>query len=281
MTTMKRTTMFERTVTAGTDGVVSGIWMPANSICRMARGYLDFHGNTVATSLQSFLGAASLWWLPVDDPDTTGTMDSVWDSQVLKDEVVVSLDLDTQTMRTNAEWEPGAAKWAKLFDVGVEVKHLWRQHFMCNIARNAVGVGPAPDTPFGYEFVPSGHLSPELPVVIRSSTPGLLVVAASSADTVETSSTEAIAGLAEEDWGQLQYIDHVMERAMLNLLGVQEAGAETPWEEATTLLKKYLRPLVFETNSGTFVPITWKVTGEMDYIIEVEGTMGKRVLSLE
>ncbi len=96
-----------------------------------------------------------------------------------------------------------------------------------------------------------------------------------------TSSTEVIAGLAEEDWGQLQYIDHVMERAMLNLLGVQEVGAETPWEEATVLLKKYLRPLVLETQAASFVGVTWNCGGEMDYTIEVEGTMGRRALSLE
>ena len=281
MTTMKRTTIFQRQIGSNSDGVVSGIWLPANSILRMARGNITFEATTVSPTITAQIGAASMWWLPVDDPDSTGTMDSVWDSQVLKDSQVVSLDLDTQTLRTNPEFEPGEAKWAKLFDVGVEVKHLWKDLFISSIAKNSAGVGPAPDTPFGFEFIPVGELRPELPMAIRTSTPGLLAVGVSSPNTDATSSTEAIAGLAEEDWGQLQYIDHVMERAMLNLLGVQEAGAETPWEEATTLLKKYLRPLVLETQGGSFAPVTWHCTGKMDYIIEVEGRMGRRALSLE
>ncbi len=281
MTRMKRTTMFERDVASGADGVVGGIWMPANSTVHMMGGYIDFQTNLIMTAQQIVVVGASIWWLPVDDPDTTGTMDSVWDSQVLKDETVVSLDLDTQTLRTNPEYEPGEAKWAKLFDVGVEVKPLWRRHFMSNIVRNSVGVGPAPDTPFGFEFVGAGTLAPALGFAVRSSTPGLLCVGVSSPTTTNSSSTEAIAGLAEEDWGQVQYIDHVMERAMLNLLGLEEAGAETPWEEATTLLKKYLRPLILETESGSFIPTAWRCTGEMNFIIEVEGTMGKRMLSLE
>ncbi len=281
MTRMKRTTMFQRQVTSSSDKVVSGIWMPANSILHSARGYVDFESEVIGVAQQMFVGAASMWWLPVDDLDTTGTMDSVWDSQVLKDSAVVSLDLDTQTLRTNPEFEAGEAKWAKLFDVGVEVKHLWRDKFMSSIVRNSVGINQDPETPFAYEYIPVGTLNPQLPVTIRNSTPGLLVVGCSAPTLDATSASEAIAGLAEEDWGQLQYIDHVMERAMLNLLGVQEAGAETPWEEATTLLKRYLRPLVMEDNAASFVPVTWNVHGEMDYTIEVEGTMGRRTLSLE
>ncbi len=281
MTRMKRTTMFQRSVTSSTDGVVSGIWMPANSVLHSARGYIDFESETIGIAQQMFVGAASMWWLPYDDPDANEGMDNTWDSQVLKDSAVVALDLDTVSLRTNPEFEAGEAKWAKLFDVGVEVKHLWRDKFMSSIVRNAVGVNQDPETPFAYEFIPVGTLRPELPVAIRSSTPGLLVTGVSAPTMDSTSATEAFNAPLEEEWGQLQYIDHVMERAMLNLLGVQEAGAETPWEEATTLLKKYLRPLVMEEDAASFVPVTWNVHGEMDYVIEVEGRMGRRTLSLE
>ena len=177
---MKRTTMFQVQAVASTDRVVSGIWMPANSVLKVARGYIDFQASTIGLALDVFVGAASMWWLPVDDPDTTGTMDSVWDSQVLKDSVVVSLDLDTQSLRTNPEYEPGEAKWAKLFDVGVEVKHLWKEKFMSTLSRNAVAPHQDTETPFAYEFIPVGLLRPELPVTIRTSTPGLLAVGVSS-----------------------------------------------------------------------------------------------------
>ena len=51
--------------------------------------------------------------------------------------------------------------------------------------------------------------------------------------------------LAEAEMGQVKYVGHVLERAMLHLFGVFETGAETSWEEATALLQKHLDPDFF------------------------------------
>ena len=36
----------------------------------------------------------------------------------------------------------------------------------------------------------------------------------------------------------MQYFEHVVERSMMDLLGITEAGAESPWEEASDLIQK-------------------------------------------
>ena len=111
--------------------------------------------------------------------------------------------------------------------------------------------------------------------------PGLIAIGLSSPDTTLTSSTEAIAQCNEQDWGQLQFIDHTMERAMLSLIGLTEAGAETPWDEATRLLRRHLDPKVLETDAGAFVAATWRATGECRFDIAVQGTMPKSTIDLD
>ena len=45
---------------------------------------------------------------------------------------------------------------------------------------------------------------------------------------------------------------NTLERAILHQMGVFEAGAETPWEEASSLLRQHLNPDVFEGTAGLF-----------------------------
>ena len=68
---------------------------------------------------------------------------------------------------------------------------------------------------------------------------------------------------------------------MLHLLGVTEAGAETPWVEAAALLRKHLDPDIFETTGATFISKTWRAAGELKFDHEVEGTLAKALVSFE
>ncbi len=79
--------------------------------------------------------------------------------------------------------------------------------------------------------------------------------------------------------GEVKYIDHVLEMAMMDLLGLTEAGAETPWEEASDLLRAYLDPSLLEPNAGTFVGTSWGAFGELTFDVVVPGRMPTRVLT--
>ena len=71
---------------------------------------------------------------------------------------------------------------------------------------------------------------------LRVRQPSVLVLGLASPNLDDTTSVAQKAA-TEPELAQTKYIGHVLERALLHLFGLTEAGAETPWEEATSLLK--------------------------------------------
>lgn len=263
---------------ANSDDVLAGIWLPAKTKVNSARGYVATHVSAPQAIGVAVMGAVEGWVLPVEDPDAAQTMTVVWDLFVPKDTAANVLDLDTATQDTTPFFEPGEVYWEALFDIGEQARRVYHHHWMSTAGHNSVAVNRDPETPFLYEFIPGANFKigngP-----FRVTGPSLLVFGFASPSLDGTSAAEAIAALAEEDWGQLQFIDHVLERAQLALLGLVEAGAETPWEEAAVLLRTYLDPLVFEETATVFTAVTWRAFGELQIDLEVEGTMPKSVLS--
>ena len=108
--------------------------------------------------------------------------------------------------------------------------------------------------------------------------PTSLIFALGSPATTVTTVTKEVA-LAENEWSRLRYIDDVLSRAMAHQLGLIEAGAETPWEEATELLRKIVEPPVYEKNGGSFVTEQFQVYAELLVDFSVEGAMRKVVIT--
>ncbi len=279
MTKLTRRTMFQSVMGNAEDRVVAGIWVPANSMVLSARGYVDYHALVpVVTSTIRMIGG-SMWWLPVSDPDTTGGMEAMWDTQVPKDTAAALMDLDSAAADTAPEWQPGEPKWEQLFDIGAETRQVWEGHALTHIGRN-IGLVRDTETPFAVEFLPGGSMSVTLRRPFRTRGPGLLVLGFSSPDLNSLSSTVSIGQLAEDEWGRIQFIDHVVEQAMMALLGLVEAGAETPWQEATALLEDYLVPAILEVTASSFTLSAFTLVGEMTFQIDVEGHMKARAIDL-
>lgn len=277
-TKLTRRTMFQTLVGSNTDRVCAGIWVPANSMILSANGYIDFNGGIVPANIIQTIGA-SMWWLPVDDPDSTGGMETKWDTDVPKDTAAALLDMDTAAQDTTPEWQPGEPKWEQLYDIGAERRQLWESHAMSHIGRN-LGIARDPETPFAVEYVPGGSMAVNMNRGFRTNGPGLLAVGVSSPDLGALSSTASIGQLAEDEWGRIQFIDMVVQQAMMSLLGLTESGAETPWQEATALLEDYLVPPMLEVTASSFNLINWVCVGEMTFKIIVEGNMQQRSIDL-
>ncbi len=271
--------MFQQSVGADTDQVCFGFWIPANSTVRGLSAYFKGLSTLPQTILTAGLGAASIWMLPVVDPDSGNSMETIWDTHVPKETTANTMDLDAATPDTQPAYEPGALAWEHTFDIGRQPRRLWHQEFM-STALDGIGLARDPETPFNYEFHPSFRLGMRLAKAVRVRQPSLLVAGFSSPDTTVTSPTTPIQAIGESDWGQLQFIDHVMERAMMSLLGLTEVGAETPWEEATQLLKQHLHPSVLELSGSTFLPLVYRVFGEATAVIDVQGSMPKNAIDL-
>lgn len=269
---------FQRQVVSGADDVLAGIWLPAKTRVNQVSGYASCVVSAPQTIGKAVGASIEGWVLPVDDPDATATMEVHWDTHVPKDTAVDVLDLDAIAQDTTPFWEPGELFWESIFDIGVQPRRVFHRHWLSTAVLNSVAVNRDPETPFLYEYT-AGLTVPFGTGPFRVDEPSLLVFGGAAPAMDATSASAAIAPLAEEDWGQLQFIDHVLERAQLHLLGLFEAGAETPFEEASALLRSYLDPAVFEETATTFAGVNWMMIGEMQVDLTVQGSLPKQLIT--
>lgn len=265
-------------VATGTDSVLAGVWVPSGSIISRVQGVVKINNSTALSLAQAAAVGLEGWILPVEDPDSIGTMNSFWDSHVPKDTVVDILDLDTGAADTSPFYEPGNITWEFLYDLGVHAQRIFHRHHIVS-ALDAILIRQDEETPFLEEYFAGFLERVDVSRQFRVREPSLVVFAIAVPDTADTSSTSPVAGVLERDWGRIKYIDHVLEMAMMDLLGITEAGAETPWEEASALLRTYTDPSLFETNSGTFIGTSWTAVGELVFDIVVPGRMPTKIIS--
>ncbi len=262
---------------SGGDAVMFGQWLPPGSVVHGVTGTCGVEATTVSIAQNVHMGAVEGWVFNVDDLDNLGTMDTEFDIHVPKDSAGLALDLDAGTADTTPFNEPGEMAWEFIFPVGRQPHRVFAKSWMSFMGHNVVMTNQDPETPFAVQFI-AGLSFGLTSRTIRVDDPSLIVFAISSPDTLKTSTTKAIEAISEVEWSQLRYIDHVLERAMMSLIGLTETGAETPWDEATLLLESTLEPPMYETAGGMLVPITWKIYGQSIIDMSVSGTMPKTAL---
>lgn len=258
--------------------MLAGVWLPSGSIVANVKGVVKLNASTELTLAQGAAVALEGWILPMEDPDSGVTMNALWDSQVPKDTPTNLLDLDADAADANPFYEPGMITWEFLIDIGLQPRRILHRHHIVS-ALDAIAIRQDEETPFIEHYFAGMIERVDIQRQFRVIEPSLVVFAVAVPDTLQTSSTAPVAALPEDEWGRIKYIDHVLEMAMLDLLGLTEAGAETPWEEASALLRSYLDPSMFETNSGTFVGVAWNAIGELVFDVVVPGRMPTKVLT--
>lgn len=278
MTRMIAERTYATEVTAPGDGVLAGLWLPGKSRLRSCRGYVLLEATTVSTAQQFHMAAIEGWALPVQDPDSGATMQTLFDQLVPKDKLANTMDLDTVATDSVAFFEPADVDWSTIIPIGLIPQRLFHWHGMFSMGQRSLVVNQDPESPFGFQHIPGTRVNVQFgPIAVDQ--PTLIVIGLASPDLVQTSSSNPISMLGEAQWGQVRYIDHVLERAMLSLLGVTEAGAETPWEEAAVLLRNHLNPDIFETTGATFISKTWRGAGEFFFDHDVEGSLPTGMIS--
>lgn len=98
---------------------------------------------------------------------------------------------------------------------------------------------------------------------------GLLVFSNPTLD--DTTTLAAQSFTTEAKWMQMKYLEVVLEQAWMELMGLTEAGAETPWEEAALLVEEVLEPTVIEETAGAFTTNPFNVFCSMTWDITVPG----------
>lgn len=273
------TRMFARRaskLTSGASGdqVIFGLPLPSDTVVHDIRAKFSVLAGQILTKSQICGYAVEGWILPVLDPDAAATFDAIWDALVPKDTDVTTLDLDTVAADATPFWEPGEVDFTAVVDVGLRPKRIYHRHRYLDMVNGAVGLLDDAAPPTAHDWQPGEKFTFHRKSKLRVSQPSILVFAIASPAGDDTTVVLETA-LTEPNWFQIKYIDHTLERAMLSLFGLTEAGAETPFEEATVLLSNYLDPNFFEETGGQFISPSWEVLAELGVDLSVPGTMPK------
>lgn len=253
----------------GTDQIMFGISMPSGSVVTKVQSHVSL-GALVPTTLADFRAyGVEGWVLPIVDPEAAVSFTTIWDNLVPKDTDVQAIDLDTGTADTTSFFEPGEADWSQLLQIGLRPRRVFQRLRLLS-AWGPPNLGQVMlDTTF--KWLPRDNFVINLARPIRVSRPSVLVFAIAS-PAMDDEGTTIESSLAENEWGQIKYIEQVIERAMMDLLGLTEAGATTPWEEATDLLQKHLEPDMVVDAAMLGATTTWHGVHDSRIHMRVKGT---------
>lgn len=265
-------------VTTGTDTVVCSLPLPSGSRINDISIDMRMH-QTAAIGLNlCTMFAVEGWILPILDSDAATSVQTLWDNLVPKDTDVETVDLDTGAADATPFYEPGEPDFSDMLEVGLRPERIYHANRLLTAAQDSFLTYQDNQTPFNVLWLPGSSMRIRIRKNFAVRQPSMLMFAFANPSLDDTTVTVDTAP-AEAEWGQLKYIGHVLERALLHVFGITEAGAETPWEEATALLKKHLEPDVFEDSGGTFDSASWRVTTKAMFDHSVEGRLANQQIS--
>jgi len=265
---------FIRQVDPNTDEVLFGVTLPSGTVLHGMNVKSNFLGSAESATVVNVFGIAfEIWILPILDPDAGLSYQTIWDNLVPKDQSAGGLlDLDTAAADVTPFWEPGEIDWTSVWDIGLQPRRLFHTHSYITLANGALIVWQDNQSTFLLKYWPGGSMPYRMKRNFRITQPSVLVMACSSPNLDVTTTTEPTV-LTESELPQVKYMGDVLKRALMQKLGLTEAGAETPWIEAATLLSKQLDPALFEFGSGIATTTLWNVTGEAEVDMSVEGEL--------
>ena len=268
--------MGEVTPPVGQDEVILGLSLPSDSVIhdiRMKFSVVPASNNQEIGPSGAAMYAIEAWIVPVFDPDSPSTYDVLWDTLVPKDTDVQTLDLDTGSADTSVFYEPGEMMWEALFDVGVRPERIYHRHKLVTY-ENTLGMRFVDSqTPFEPKWTVGDRFQFHDRKRYRVRQPSVLLVACGIPSLDDTTGTVA-SSLAENSWARVKYLGDVLKQALMDVLGLVESTAETPWEEATDLVQEHVDPDVYESDAGSYSPETMKFFAEMTVDHSVVGTLG-------
>lgn len=267
------------TVATGADEPIVGVNIPSDGIVNnvnfnvsiFSKDFLDYN-QVIAYAVEGYI-------IPVIDPDTVSNMGALWDRFVPKDTDVTTMDLDTGAADVTPFFEPGEGDWTALMDVGVRPEKIFSRSRLLTVA-NGGSIMSVQDnqTPFAPQWIPGDSFKIKLSKRYRVQMPSIMVFAVASPSFDDTTAT-VLATLSENEWPRVKYIGEVLKQGLMDVLGLIESGAETPWEEASALLQKFLEPNPFESSAGDFASSTLHFAADGHFDLSVAGELETAVLT--
>lgn len=232
----------------GTDRVLFGITLPSDSRLNNIRATVQVtHGSISADVDHVGMYEIAGYILPLPDVDASPQFDVLWDTLVPKQQDDDLIEMDSGAAVADPAFEPGEESLEELYNVGFQPEEIYKRRVMVGVGHPASSFffSTTPQFRFNEQFKlnvsKNYHVQQPSVVLFGISAPSLVLVA-NKATTPRT----ALTGI---QIAELKYMTGVLERAFYDLIGRTEGGAESPWEEATSLLKLHLEPNVVTDGS--------------------------------
>lgn len=269
--------LWKGAVLTDTDRVFAAITVPPGGVFQGVDIELHCHGVETTIDKAVILGIDA-YALPMEDLDAALTYGQLWDRLVSKtSEDVDTLDLDRLTEDSDPDYEPGELDWNEVYQFGQAPDRLYKFRKLFTAANYIGGLGATG------AFT---HYLPGMVKKIRVRDGGrakvtTVVMFALSSPVLDRTTTTAIKAPTEAELLQLQLLKKTAEDAIYQLVGLIEAGAETPFVDAAEFIDKTLAPDPFEETAAEFATTTWQVTAKSTFRMTVPGELNVGTLSGE
>lgn len=250
------------------DEVIGHAILPSDCQLNGVQGQVHCQMAATVPFNRAVMYACDGWVIPVDDPDTVDVIDDIWDRFVEKDNPATSFDLDTASADTISFDEPGTPNSDRIAGLGEldQSKRFFRRRKLMTFQSIPRGfIDATPDT-----YIPGDVFN--VKVRRRMSVDEFSIAMFGFGSPAFTSvTTTHPSSPTETQWLQLKYAEVVLEQAWMDIAGLTEAGAETPWEEATALIVDMLEPVILEDTAGAFNNDDWDVFSQFTWDLSVPG----------
>ena len=270
--------MSQRNVLSGTDEVVAGFPLAPGG--QLNNVWIKCSGSGATFNIpQAVMYGLTGFVVPLLDPDNVVTYEAIWDAQIPKDVANAAgvFDLDTEAADANPEFQPGRPDFSAVFQMASgDPKEIFRRRELVTFGKRPVAYADLATDQWVPTFAFDVHVSRQ----VRVETPSVVLFGFSNPNMGATTTSEPDS-LTEKQWVQYTYLEMTLEQAWMNLVGLVEAGSETPWEEAAALVTELIERALFEENADYFQTGTWTVYTEATFDVSVPGRYEPGVLTSE
>lgn len=276
--TYRKETYSARFITQATDAVIAWAEIPQNSKQVHASGEVHVvQGNAERGEQdEAYIYSCEGWVIPVEDPDTAQNIDTLWDTMLSKSGEFTSIvDIDTGTAQTNPRYAPGEGDITGLLGLNiVEDSNQWFQRdkmlSYANSPRSFVQQTPTTDDSFTatdiFEYNTAKNIEAD---GYSMSLLGFGVPPMSD----NASSISSPAG--EAAWWSIMFLEETLRVAAIDILGLVETGAETPFEDMAAFMGAVLTPdaLIPVGVNADLDGTDFHVFTKAQFMIQVPGTL--------
>ncbi len=259
----------EMDVASGSDAILCSVPVPPGGVLKG----IDFNIRAMGPEINTLLAIGwgiSFGFLPIQDPDTSWTPKTVWDSLMQKDETLAAnvIDFDTTGTDTSPAIEWGDPSVEMVTGLSTHGTFLYRNRRLITFADNKSGFMPDGVSAGVHSFNPTDAVRRRIFRPIKATVPSVVMCAISSPVFVTGG---FFSPASTKKWMQMTYLQDTLEDAHKSLMGGTEPGAESPYEDAVATISSWLEQLV-EEDTDAFAPVALRLFGQFKFEIDVPGS---------